>query len=72
MKYSHDMPFGSEHLPGGGVRFRLWAPGIAQARLSLAGNESLLPMDKERTGWHTLTVANAGAGTRYAFSYNFV
>jgi len=67
MKHRHDMPFGSELLPGGGVRFRLWAPGIAEVRLSLADNAFPLPMEKDRAGWHTLTVPDARAGTRYAF-----
>ena len=67
MKHRHSMPFCNEILPDGGVCFRLWAPGIAAVRLSLADGDASLPMEKDRAGWHTLTVPDAGAGTRYAF-----
>ena len=48
----HDMPFGAQVLPGGEVRFRLWAPA-AQARRALvlesaAGKVRALPLEKAR------------------------
>ena len=36
----HSMPFGAEVLAGGGVRFRLWAPGAKTVDLAIAGNDS--------------------------------
>ena len=33
MKRKHAMPFGAELIDGGGVRFRLWAPGVDAAVL---------------------------------------
>ncbi|MBN9430041.1 MAG: malto-oligosyltrehalose trehalohydrolase [Burkholderiales bacterium] len=44
------MPFGAEPLPGGGVRFRLWAPGAASVTLQLGGagdaQAASLPMQR--------------------------
>jgi len=63
------MPFGAEVQPGGGVRFRLWAPR-AQAialRLHEGGSEHERPMQRLQGGWHECTVPGAAAGTRYGF-----
>jgi maltooligosyltrehalose trehalohydrolase len=60
----HSLPFGAEVLPGGGVRFRLWAPGAKTVDLSLAGK--LLPM-KGSDGWYEHIEPQAGAGTRYRY-----
>ena len=35
MRCLHDMPFGAQLQPGGGVRFRLWAPAASQVQLAL-------------------------------------
>ena len=65
---THLMPFGSEFLDGGGVRFRLWAPRIPEVRLHLEGAEPReLAMARDGEGWHRLDVAAAGPGTRYRF-----
>ena len=65
---SHLMPFGSDFLDGGGVRFRLWAPRIPEVRLHLEGAEPReLAMARDGEGWHRLDVAAAGPGTRYRF-----
>jgi maltooligosyltrehalose trehalohydrolase len=37
MKRQHSMPFGAELLAEGGVRFRLWAPGVDAVGLQLDG-----------------------------------
>jgi malto-oligosyltrehalose trehalohydrolase len=58
------MPFGAEVLPGGGVRFRLWAPGAKKVELVLG--ERRLPMPAAQ-GWHELAVAEAGPGTLYGY-----
>jgi malto-oligosyltrehalose trehalohydrolase len=66
------MPHGAELQPGGGVRFRLWAPQCHQVRLELHAPKAqapalVLPMAATGEGWHELRVADAGAGTRYQF-----
>ncbi len=45
------MPFGAQVLPGGEVRFRLWAPRATRVALvlkSAAGTERVLPLEKGR------------------------
>ncbi|HRD91696.1 MAG TPA: malto-oligosyltrehalose trehalohydrolase [Accumulibacter sp.] len=66
MKRQHSMPFGAEAVHGGGVRFRLWAPGVATITLQLDGDQEL-PMTAADGGWFELTVASAQAGSRYLF-----
>ncbi|MFW5395180.1 MAG: maltooligosyl trehalose hydrolase [Candidatus Accumulibacter regalis] len=69
MKRQHSMPFGAELLDGGGVRFRLWAPGVDAVSLQLvqADGAAELPMTAVAGGWFDLTVAEAQAGNRYLF-----
>ncbi|MET0381923.1 MAG: malto-oligosyltrehalose trehalohydrolase, partial [Burkholderiaceae bacterium] len=66
MKNVHEMPFGAAPLVGGGVRFRLWAPGAAEIRLRL-DDSAPLAMSPAESGWHELDVPQARAGTRYRF-----
>ncbi|WP_300320498.1 malto-oligosyltrehalose trehalohydrolase [Accumulibacter sp.] len=66
MKRQHSMPFGAEPLTEGGVRFRLWAPGVDAVGLQLDGAAEL-PMSAAAGGWFELTVAEAQAGNRYLF-----
>ena len=47
--YVHTMPFGAEVLPGGEVRFRLWAPSQEAVALVLEDEQRVLPMDRSRT-----------------------
>ncbi|NKC31995.1 malto-oligosyltrehalose trehalohydrolase [Falsiroseomonas selenitidurans] len=63
---AHALPFGATLLPGGGVRFRLWAPSHAQVALVLEGGPTLA-MRRDAGGWHELVAEAAGAGTRYRF-----
>jgi maltooligosyltrehalose trehalohydrolase len=60
----NSLPFGAEVLPGGGVRFRLWAPGAKTVDLSIAGK--FLPMQGNK-GWFEHIEPKAGAGTRYRY-----
>lgn len=66
MKRRHSMPFGAEPLEGGGVSFRLWAPGVDAVTLRLDEAREL-PMLGAGTGWFELTLPTAGAGSRYQF-----
>jgi malto-oligosyltrehalose trehalohydrolase len=62
------MPFGTE-LSAAGARFRLWAPAARQVELDFAvrGSRAELEMSALADGWFEATVADAPAGTRYAF-----
>jgi len=62
---AHSMPFGAQVLAGGGVRFRLWAPGAKEVDLSIG--ERLSPMKKLDAGWFEHTDAQAGPGTLYRY-----
>lgn len=63
--HAHPLPFGAELQPGGGTRFRLWAPSVPHVVLECDGHEPL-PMQAEAGGWHSLTCP-APAGTRYSY-----
>jgi malto-oligosyltrehalose trehalohydrolase len=62
-----DLLHGAKLLPGGGVRFRLWAPAHARVGLALEDDGRSVAMLRSEDGWHTLDVAAAGSGTRYRF-----
>ena len=69
-RFAHPMPFGATLLPQGGVRFRLWAPALAQADLLVHGTSvSEAPQVHVATavpdGWFECTVPDAVAGTLY-------
>jgi malto-oligosyltrehalose trehalohydrolase len=61
------MPFGAE-LRGEHTRFRLWAPAARDVSVVLdpAGEARMIAMEPESGGWLEC-VADAGAGTRYAY-----
>jgi maltooligosyltrehalose trehalohydrolase len=63
--FRHAMPFGS-HVTNDGVRFRLYAPAASRVEVVLdAGErEQRAPLGG---GWFEATLAQARAGTRYAF-----
>ncbi|MBL0168592.1 MAG: malto-oligosyltrehalose trehalohydrolase [Propionivibrio sp.] len=65
MKRKHAMPFGAEPLSGGGVRFRLWAPGDAVSLQLDDANE--LPMLTAGQGWFEFSHPTAHVGSRYRF-----
>ena len=57
-------PFGAQLLPGGGVRFRLWAPAAKVVELVLDGISS--PLEEKAEGWFEKNVP-AGAGALYRY-----
>lgn len=65
-RFTHSMPFGAQLLAGGSVRFRLWAPGVAEMTLEIDGS-TRLPMVREEDGWFTLATHEAAAGSAYRF-----
>ena len=62
------MPFGARAAASGGIRFSLWAPGLDTVALEL-GLEPGAPqaMEKEASGFHSVTVPRAKAGDLYRF-----
>jgi maltooligosyltrehalose trehalohydrolase len=64
------MPFGTQLLEDGGVRFRLWAPAAKQVELSL-GDGLFVPLERKEdsleSGWFELITRDAAAGSRYRF-----
>lgn len=69
MKRAHAMPFGAVLRPGGGARFRLWAPSAQRVDLVLDGGPSAgeSPMRGQPGGWFEFDVVGAAAGQRYGF-----
>lgn len=68
---AHAMTFGARLLAdGGGVRFRLWAPGCERVQLVLgdAATAQRLDMQPLADGWHERVEPTAGTGTRYRFA----
>jgi malto-oligosyltrehalose trehalohydrolase len=62
----HRMPFGTEILTDGRVRFRLWAPSHPEIGLELDDAQPV-PMQPADQGWHELVTDRAHPGTRYRF-----
>jgi len=69
MKCAHEMPFGARLLPGGGARFRLWAPAARRVDLVRSAGPDVgeAPMQPMPDGWFERTVPRADATTRYTF-----
>ncbi len=65
--FAHDLPFGAQILPGGNVRFRLWAPLHPAVSLALEASGEILPMDAQGDGWFELITDHATAGTPYRY-----
>ena len=66
------MPFGAALPAGGGVDFRLWAPGVAEAGLEwqpagAADAWTALPLAAQPGGWFARHVPEASAGALYRF-----
>src|SRR3569832_495404 len=66
---SHAMPFGTEVLDGGRVRFRVWAPAAEKVNVCLGSGEAeaVLPMAAEQEGWFGIITEMATVGTHYRF-----
>ena len=65
MRCRHQMPFGTEILSDGTVRFRLWAPKPQSVSIDLYSE--ILPMSRLDDGWFELTTHAARAGSLYQF-----
>lgn len=65
-------PVGAQVLPGGGVRFRVWAPASRQVAVVLATAAEMTaatqhPLEPEAGGYWTLTLPEAQAGMHYLY-----
>lgn len=69
--FAYDLPFGAQPLPGGAVRFRIWAPARSDIALILdedpAGSGTVLPMTRAADGWFELVTEQAQPGSRYRY-----
>jgi maltooligosyltrehalose trehalohydrolase len=63
---AHGMPFGAE-LRADGVAFRLWAPGRERVQIVVDGRPHA--MEPRGGGWFERELADACAGSRYAFAF---
>ncbi len=64
---AHRMPFGAELQTNGGVRFRLWGPGVSSVGVELDEQVEPIPMSRNPEGWHELVTGEAHEGTLYRF-----
>ncbi|HVY45552.1 MAG TPA: malto-oligosyltrehalose trehalohydrolase, partial [Minicystis sp.] len=56
---------GAEVVAGGGVDFRVWAPGEPSVSVRVDGRDH--PLEREQGGYFRAVVRDAAAGTRYRF-----
>lgn len=68
IRYRHTMPFGAQ-LGDDGVRFRLYAPSAPRVEVAYDAGEGerRVALTPAGAGFHEAVVAEARAGTRYAF-----
>src|SRR3569833_659735 len=66
---SHAMPFGTEVLDGGRVRFRVWAPAAEKVTVCLGSGEAeaVLPLAAEQEGRFRIVTEQSLIGTHYRF-----
>ena len=64
------MPFGAQLQDDGRTRFRLWAPRARSVEVVLGRGESTTrrALSPAEHGWFEAVIANAPAGTRYAYA----
>lgn len=60
--------FGPKILPGGNIKFDLWAPDANKVELCLEGAD--LDMEKTEDGWYSITTDRAKVGSKYMFKIN--
>jgi maltooligosyltrehalose trehalohydrolase len=62
------IPVGAETQSGGGVHFRVWAPGHRRVELVFeAPEQAEVVLDSQPDGYHSVLVREAAAGTRYRY-----
>ncbi len=63
----HEMPFGAAPMPGGGARFRLWAPSARRVDLVCSRVPQGIGMLGQPDGWFECVLDDASPGMRYAY-----
>jgi maltooligosyltrehalose trehalohydrolase len=68
-KLARRLPVGAEVLPGGGVHFRVWAPGRSRVEVILegAGDGAAFRLEPEEGGYFSALLRRAGVGALYRF-----
>ncbi|MDO9384516.1 MAG: malto-oligosyltrehalose trehalohydrolase [Hyphomicrobiaceae bacterium] len=66
-RYAFDLSWGAMPLPGGGARFRLWAPAQPSLSLVAAGTNAQQAMNPRGDGWFDLDTDLVGIGEGYGF-----
>jgi maltooligosyltrehalose trehalohydrolase len=61
------LPVGAEVQAGGGVHFRVWAPGRRSVDVAPEPGGAAVRLDAERDGYFSGLVVHAAAGTRYRY-----
>lgn len=63
------LEMGAMVLPGGGVRFRVWAPKVASLAVRVVGPDPIdpLPMAPRSDGLFEVELGSLGAGARYLY-----
>jgi maltooligosyltrehalose trehalohydrolase len=64
---SRRMPVGAETMNGGGVHFRVWAPGHDAVSVSLDGGAVLAALQPDADGYFSGLVRDARPGSNYVF-----
>ncbi len=59
-------PAGAE-VTADGVHFRVWAPQRRRVEVVLNGDETAVPLEREKTGYFSGLIAGVAAGARYRF-----
>jgi malto-oligosyltrehalose trehalohydrolase len=67
MKHQHPLPFSSQILADGRVRFRLWAPSAHRLEVCLEGDDHPIAMKAQGQGWFEVISNRARAGSLYRF-----
>src|SRR5262245_29896567 len=65
------MNIGAEVMPGGGVRFRVWAPGRQRVEVVIEGGEGGYELRRESDDYFLGVVDKAGDGTRYWYRLDY-
>jgi len=61
-------PAGAVLLPGGGCRFRVWAPNARAVQVHLLSPaDRVIPLDRRERGYHEADVPGVDAGARYRY-----
>jgi maltooligosyltrehalose trehalohydrolase len=69
-RFVHEMPYGTQILDDGAVRFRLWAPSQSAITVVVDGAQrSERPMRPAGDGWFELTVSDGSVGPGSLYRY---